>query len=166
VLRSIRSRLLALVVATVVPFTALIGVGLWSQWQSDQASAIAQAINEARMLASQIDDHIGNLENLLTGLSEAVSRNPSDRDANDALFRKVRSQLPSYVAQISVYSLDGTNIGSSGNTEVGRVNSTGRTYLQQVLEGARLSIGDVIVGRLSQRWIINFGRPLEDQDGR
>jgi diguanylate cyclase (GGDEF)-like protein/PAS domain S-box-containing protein len=165
VLRSIRSRLLALVVATVVPFTALVGVGLWSQWQSDQASAIAQAVNEARMLASQIDDHIGNLENLLTGLSEAVSRNPSDRDANDALFRKVRSQLPSYVAQISVYSLDGTNIGSSGNTEVGRLNSTGRSYMQQVLEGARLSIGDVIVGRLSQRWIINFGRPLEDSAG-
>jgi diguanylate cyclase (GGDEF)-like protein/PAS domain S-box-containing protein len=165
VLRSIRSRLLALVVATVVPFTALIGVGLWSQWQSDQASAIAQAVNEARMLASQIDDHIGNLENLLTGLSEAVSRNPSDRDANDALFRKVRSQLPSYVAQISVYSLDGTNIGSSGQTEVGRVNSAGRAYMQQVMEGARLSIGDVIVGRLSQRWIVNFGRPLEDSAG-
>ena len=165
VLRSIRSRLLALVVATVVPFTALVGVGLWSQWQSDQASAIAQAVNEARMLASQIDDHIGNLENLLTGLSEAVSRNPSDRDANDALFRKVRSQLPSYVAQISVYALDGTNIGSSGNTEVGRVNSSGRSYMEQVLEGARLSIGDVIVGRLSQRWIINFGRPLEDSAG-
>jgi diguanylate cyclase (GGDEF)-like protein/PAS domain S-box-containing protein len=166
VLRSIRSRLLALVVATVVPFTALIGAGLWSQWQSDQASAIARAVNEARMLASQIDDHIGNLENLLTGLSEAVSRNPSDREANDALFRKVRSELPSYVAQISVYSLDGTNIGSSGNTEVGRVSSAGRAYMQQVLEGARLSIGDVIVGRLSRRWIINFGRPLEDSAGR
>jgi diguanylate cyclase (GGDEF)-like protein/PAS domain S-box-containing protein len=166
VLRSIRSRLLALVVATVVPFTALIGVGLWSQWRSDQASAIAQAINEARMLASQIDDHIGNLENLLTGLSEAVSRNPPDRDANDALFLKVRSQLPSYVAQISVYSLDGTNIGSSGNIEIGRVNAAGRAYLQQVLEGAPLSIGDVIVGSLSGRWMINFGRPLEDSAGR
>jgi diguanylate cyclase (GGDEF)-like protein/PAS domain S-box-containing protein len=165
VLRSIRSRLLALVVATVVPFTALIGVGLWSQWQSDQASATAQAVNEARKLASQIDDHIGNLENLLTGLSEAVSRNPSNRDANDALFRRVRSELPSYVAQISAYTLDGMNIGSSGNIGVGRVNAAGRSYLQQVLDGARLSIGDVIVGRLSQRWIINFGRPLEDSAG-
>jgi diguanylate cyclase (GGDEF)-like protein/PAS domain S-box-containing protein len=166
VLRSIRSRLLALVVATVVPFTALIGVGLWSQWQSDQASTIAQAINEARVLAAQIDDHIGNLENLLTGLSEAVSTNPLDREANDVLLRRVKSQLPSYVAQISIYSLDGTNIGSSGNTEVGRVNATGRAYLQQVLDGERLSIGDVIIGRLSQRWLINFGRPLEDQAGR
>jgi diguanylate cyclase (GGDEF)-like protein/PAS domain S-box-containing protein len=166
VLRSIRSRLLALVVATVVPFTTLIGAGLWSQWQSDQASAIAQAINEARMLAAQIDDHIGNLENLLTGLSEAVSTNPQDREANDILLRRVRSRLPSYVAQISAYSLDGTNIGSSGNTEVGRVNASGRAYLQQILDGQRLSIGDVIIGRLSQRWIINFGSPLEDRDGR
>jgi diguanylate cyclase (GGDEF)-like protein/PAS domain S-box-containing protein len=166
VLRSIRSRLLALVVATVVPFTALIGAGLWSQWQSDQASAIAQAINEARMLAAQIDDHIGNLENLLTGLSEAVSINPLDTEANDILLRRVRSRLPGYVAQISAYSLDGTNIGSSGNTEAGRVNASGRAYLQQILEGQRLSIGDVIIGRLSQRWIINFGHPLEDRDGR
>jgi Cache domain len=157
---------LALVVATVVPFTALLGAGLWSQWQSDQASAIAQAIYEARVLAAQIDDHIGNLENLLTGLSEAVSSNPLDREANDILLRKVKSQLPGFVAQVSVYSLDGTNIGSSGDTEAGRVNATGRAYLQQVLEGQRLSIGDVVVGRLSHRWIINFGRPLEDRAGR
>jgi diguanylate cyclase (GGDEF)-like protein/PAS domain S-box-containing protein len=165
VLRSIRSRLLALVVATVVPFTALIGAGLWSQWHSDEASAIAQTVSEARMAASQIDDFIGNLENLLTGLSEAVSRNPLDREVNDARLRKVRSELPSYVTNINVYSLDGTNIGASGDP-VGRVNTTGRSYLQRVLDGARFSIGDVIVGRLSHRWIINFGRPLEDRDGR
>jgi diguanylate cyclase (GGDEF)-like protein/PAS domain S-box-containing protein len=166
VLRSIRSRLLALVVATVVPFTALLGVGLRSQWQSDQTSAIAQAINEARMLAAQIDDHIGNLENLLTGLSEAVSSNPLDLEANDELLRRVKSQLPSYLAQVGVYALDGTNIGSSANTEVGRVNVKDRAYFLQVLEGQRLSIGDVIVGRLSNRWLINFGRPLEDRAGR
>jgi hypothetical protein len=34
-LRGIRTRLLGLVVATVVPFTALIGGGLWNQWFSD-----------------------------------------------------------------------------------------------------------------------------------
>ena len=107
VLRSIRSRLLALVVATVVPFTALVGVGLWSQWQSDQASAIAQAVNEARMLASQIDDHIGNLENLLTGLGEAVSTDPRDTAANDALLRKVMAELPDYYAHLAIFSLDG-----------------------------------------------------------
>ena len=93
-LRSIRSRLLALVVATVIPFTVLVGMGLWSQWESDQAAAIQQAIGEARVLAAQIDDHIGNVENLLTGLSEAVSADSRDVEANDALLRRVRGQLP------------------------------------------------------------------------
>src|SRR5215472_9747531 len=100
-LLSIRSRLLALVVATVIPFTILVGAGLWSQWQSDQAAAIQQAIGEARVLAAQIDDHIGDIENLLTGLSEAVSTDPGDVEANDALLERVRSQLPDYIAHIS-----------------------------------------------------------------
>jgi hypothetical protein len=65
-LRSLRSRLLALVVATVIPFTVLIGAGLSRQWQSDQVAAIEHNINEARILAAQIDDHIGNLDNRIT----------------------------------------------------------------------------------------------------
>ena len=57
ILRGIRSRLLGLVLAAVVPFTALIGVGLWTQWQDVQAAAIQQTINDARLLAAQVDDH-------------------------------------------------------------------------------------------------------------
>ena len=97
-LRSIRSRLLVLVLATVVPFMALVGVGLWSQWQEDQAAAIERALNEARLLAAQLDDHISNLENLLVGLSRAVSTDPADSDANDVLLRQVKSKLPDFVA--------------------------------------------------------------------
>ena len=42
-------------------------------------------------LAAQIDDHIGNMDNLLAGLSEAVSTDPRDFAANDALLQKVKS---------------------------------------------------------------------------
>src|SRR5438105_520374 len=105
-LRSIRSQLLGLVLATVVPFTALIAVGLWSQWQRDEAAAMLRASDEARLLAAQVDDHIGNLQNLLTGLSGSVSTDRADVAANDALLRRVRAELPSYVGNISVFSLD------------------------------------------------------------
>ena len=71
-LRSIRSRLLVLVLATVVPFLALIGAGLWSQWRGDQATATQRTLNEARLIAAQLDDHIGNLENLMVGLSRQI----------------------------------------------------------------------------------------------
>src|SRR5215470_54421 len=96
-LRSIRSRLLGLVLAAVVPFTALIGAGLWNQWRSDQAAAIERATDEARLLAAEVDDDLANLDNLLIGLSRAVSLNPADAEANDALLAQLRTELPDYV---------------------------------------------------------------------
>ena len=54
-LQSIRSRLLGLVLATVIPFTALIAHGIWSQWRTDQAAATESAISEARELSLWVD---------------------------------------------------------------------------------------------------------------
>jgi hypothetical protein len=114
-LSSIRTRLLGLVIATVIPFTALIGAGLWNQWRIDQASAIERALNEARLLAAQVDDHIGNLDNLMMGLSRAVSANPADVLTNDALLQKVKAELPGFVSNVLVFAPDGTNIGTSAD---------------------------------------------------
>jgi hypothetical protein len=44
-LNSIRSRLLGLVFAAAVPFVALIGFGLWSQWQHVGRATPAQPGN-------------------------------------------------------------------------------------------------------------------------
>src|SRR5580700_9876981 len=106
-LRGIRTRLLGLVVATVVPFATLIGGGLWTQWQSDQAQAVKSALVDARLLAAKVDDEIGDLENLLIGLSRAVSTDASDTQANDAMLRRVKSEMPAFVSNIMVTSLDG-----------------------------------------------------------
>jgi hypothetical protein len=106
---------LALVVATVVPFTALIGAGLWSQWESDQAAAIQQAVNEARTFAARINDHIDNLENLLIGLSEALPTDPLDRKWNDMLLRKIKSELPDLDAHVSIFTPRGSQHRMSGN---------------------------------------------------
>src|ERR1700731_1995245 len=108
--RSIRSKLLVLVLATVTPLLALVAASLWSQWRDNQAAAIERALNEARLLAAQLDDHISKLENRLVGLSRAVSTNPADTEANDALLRQIKTRLPDFVANILLYSPDGTNI--------------------------------------------------------
>src|SRR5262249_13870620 len=153
--RSIRSRLLGLVLAAVVPFLALIGAGLWSQWQSDQAAALQRAIDEARLIAGQVDDHIGNLENLLLGISLAVSADPADVKKNDALLRKIKAEQPRFVANILVFSPDGTNIGTSSDVDLpesGRFNVRDRAYFHQVRAGQRLAIGDVVHAKLSGRW--------------
>jgi diguanylate cyclase (GGDEF)-like protein/PAS domain S-box-containing protein len=163
-LRSIRPRLLGLVLATVLPFTALIGLGVWQRWHDDQTAAIQRAVNEARLLAVQVDDHIGNLANLLTGLSEAVSTNPADVAANDALLRRVKAELPSYIANILLFAPDGTNIGTSAHT--GRFFAGDRKYVREVLAGRRLAIGDVVRARTIGEWVVTIARPVEDQTGR
>ncbi len=159
-LRSIRSRLLVLVLATVVPFLALVTGGLWSQWREDQAAAIERAFNESRLLAAQLDDYISNLENLLVGLSPAVSTNPADTAANDALLRQIKTTLPNFVGNILLYSLDGTNIGTSAPAQTGRPFAGDRIFFQEVLAGQRLSIGDVNRTHLTGEWVFAVGYPV------
>src|SRR5580704_12578247 len=165
-LRSIRSRLLALVLAAVLPFVALVGVSLWSQWQEDQAAAVERALNEARLMAAQLDDHISNLENLLVGLSRAVSADPADTSANDGLLRQTKAKLPDFVSNILLFSLDGTNIGTSADSAIGRPMGVDRTFFQQALRGHRLAIGEVIRTQLTGEWVLAVGYPVEDQEGR
>jgi diguanylate cyclase (GGDEF)-like protein/PAS domain S-box-containing protein len=165
-LRSIRTRLLGLVVATVVPFTALIGAGFWNQWRTDQAVAIQRALIEARLLAAQVDDHVGNLESLMIGLGHAVSVDPADTRANDMLLQKVKAELPDFISNILLFSLDGTNIGTSGDPNNGRPQAKPRTFFQQVLAGERLSVGEVVRSQINGQWVVAIARPVEDWSGR
>jgi diguanylate cyclase (GGDEF)-like protein/PAS domain S-box-containing protein len=157
---------LVLVLATVVPFMALVGAGLWGQWRTDQAAATERALNEARLLAAQLDDHLSNLENLLVGLSRAVSTNPADTGANDALLRQIKTKMPNFVGNILLYTLDGSNIGTSAPPDVGRPYAGDRAFFQGILAGQRLSIGEVIRTHLTGEWVLAVGYPVEDQDGR
>src|SRR5882762_7135876 len=162
-LRSIRSRLLGLMLATVVPFTALIGGGLWMQWRSDRATAAERAVAEARLLAAQVDDHLGNLEALMAGLSRAVSVNPAEIDANDAVLKQLKAELPGFISNIFVFSLDGTNIGSAQGA---RFNAADRAYFRGVLAGQRLAMGEVVLGRATVMTHCPIARPVEDSAGR
>jgi diguanylate cyclase (GGDEF)-like protein/PAS domain S-box-containing protein len=162
-MRSIRTQMLGLVVATVVPFTVLIGAGLWQQWRGDQAAAINRALDEARLLAAQIDDHIGNLDNLLTGMSRAVSWDPADTEANDALFRKVKSELPTFIANILLFTPDGINIGTS--SDYGRIFAGDRDYFQGVLAGQPRAISAPLRSRAGGDWVVTVAHPVHDDTG-
>src|SRR5690242_9301721 len=137
-LRTIRSRLLGLVLATVFPFLILICGGLWSQLRQDQSSAMDDALDAARLLAAQVDDHIGSLEGLMAGLSHAVSPRLADISANDALLRQVKQDLPDFIANILLFSPDGTNIGASWVGEK-RTYVGDRAFFQEVLAGKNLA---------------------------
>src|ERR1700730_18749933 len=154
-LRGIRTRLLGLVVATVVPFMALIGCGLWIQWRSDQVQAFRSALIEARLLAARVDDQIGDLDSLLLGLSQAVSTKPDDMQANDAVLRRTKAEAPDYIGSLLLSTLDGRNIGTSfAPAENGRTYIGDRDYFRRIVAGRQGAvIGDPVRGRTTGTWV-------------
>ncbi len=164
--RSIRARLLGLVVAAIIPFVALIGIGLWDQWHNEFVTAAQRSLNEARLLAAQVDDQVGDIENLMAGLSHAVSTNVDDKSKNDVLLQQVKNELPDFINNILVLSIDGTEIGMTGNRLGQPIHFGDRAYFQNVLNGSHLSISEVIHSRINGQWIIVFARPVKDQQGQ
>ncbi len=138
---------------------------LWMQWRSDRAAAAEHAVNEARLLAAQIDDHINAIDNLLSVLAQAVSFDPADRSANDALLRKVRSELPNGNSHIFLFDLDGNPIGTSQETSYPPPNAFGRAYFNEALAGHNPAVGVPIMVRSGHR-IVNVARPIRDESGR
>ena len=163
ILRSIRSRLLLLVVATVAPFLLLISAGLWRQWNRDHSAAVERSLTDARLIAAQIDDQLGNFEFLLAGLSTAISADPANRAANDVLLRRARAELPDFVNALLVSAPDGSNIGSS--SDLSRYNVSQLSFFRKVMNGNRTAIGDPIRARSNGQWIINVARAIEDEAG-
>jgi len=167
-LRGIRTRLLGLVIATVVPFTALIGGGLWNQWRGDQAQAFRSTLIEARLLAARVDDQITELDNLLVGLSEAVSNDPADLQANDIVLRRTKAELPDYIGSLLVSTPDGHNIGTSfAPAEEGRTFVGDRDYFRWVATNRQgVAVGDPVRGRTTGNWVTSVARGLKTADGR
>jgi diguanylate cyclase (GGDEF)-like protein/PAS domain S-box-containing protein len=164
-LYSIRSRLLGLVLAAVLPLAALMAWALWSQWQEDRTDAAERAINEARLFAGQIDDHVSDIESLLSAVGQAVSYDPADRQENDILLQKVKREIPNFDSHILLFDLDGNNIGSSQEPDYPRPNAHDRTYFREALAGHSPAVGDPILVR-SGRWILNVSFPIRDTTGK
>ncbi len=162
----IRARVLWLVLAAIVPFILLAAAGLWQELRTEQDAAIRRALNEARIVAAHLDDHIGNLDNLLLGLARAVSTSSAEAGRTSALLREVKSQLPDFVSHILLFSREGYSIASSFENETQPIYAGDRLYFRKLLAGERMAIGEAIRGRASGRWLINLARPVEDETGR
>jgi diguanylate cyclase (GGDEF)-like protein/PAS domain S-box-containing protein len=150
--------------ATVAPFLVLITVGLWRQWERDHSAAVGRSLTEARLIATQVDDQLGNFEYLLAGLSRALSADPAHSQTNDKLLRKAKAELPEFVNALILSAPDGTNIGSS--SDLIRFNVNHQSYFREVTGGRRLSIGEPFRARSNGQWIINVARGIEDDAGR
>src|SRR6202011_597956 len=104
---------------------------------------------EARLLAARVDDQVTELNDLLVGLSQAVSTNPDDIQGNDAIFRHAKAELPDYIGSLLLSAPNGKNIGTSfASAESGRTYIGDRDYFGWILAGQPgVAVGNPVLGR-------------------
>ena len=83
---------------------------------------------EVRLVASlagaRLDDHLGDVNQLLFTLSGMLPAEIADVEHNDAMLRRLAPQFPANVSSVSLWAPDGMNIGSSESTAaVPRLNA-------------------------------------------
>jgi signal transduction histidine kinase/CheY-like chemotaxis protein/HPt (histidine-containing phosphotransfer) domain-containing protein len=163
---SIRTRLIVLVLAALLPVLLVAAWFLWEGVQADYAKARIAATSAAQLAAARIDDHINDVKSLLTVLGRTVSSDPADTEKNDATLRVIKADLPDYTNNILVFDLKGSNIGMSQWPVRDRsaIFSGDRSYFKAALEG-RVTTSDPVKGRLNNNWIVTSAHPVIDGAG-
>jgi hypothetical protein len=109
---SIRTRLIVLVLAAVLPVLLVAACFVWESVQGDYARAGIEAVNSARLSAARVDDYVNNSKSLLLAIGPSASSDPADAEKNDALFRTIKAALPDYTSAILAFDLKGNTPGA------------------------------------------------------
>jgi signal transduction histidine kinase/DNA-binding response OmpR family regulator len=162
---SIRTRLIVLVLAAVLPVLLVAAWFVWDGVQGDYARAGIEAVNSARLSAARVDDYVNNSKSLLLAIGPSASSDPADAEKNDALFRTIKAALPDYTSAILAFDLKGNNIGSSEWAfDRNKLFSGGRNYFKAAHEG-RVEVSNPIPSRIDGAWLAIIGSPLLDGAG-
>ena len=162
IFRSVYSRRISLVAAAVLSCLALLGASLWGRVNNDALDLRYRAVAEARMVAANIDNYFSTIESLLNVLGTVVSTSPSDVDINDRVLRRSKSEAPSSIANIMLFSLDGKNIGNAVGEHAGAGD---RDYFLRARAGAPFVVGDPIRSRSKLGWVFPVARPVRNDAG-
>jgi len=95
----------------------------------------------ATLATSRLDDHVGDVTQLLNALAGTVRVESSDASQNDAMLRSLAPQLPRNVHDVSLWSADGANIGTSELLPAGaRPSASDRPFFLAAVNDPGLAI--------------------------
>ena len=161
----IRARLVMLVLGLAMPFVLYIAAMAWSQAQGEREDAMARAESTAQLIAARIDDFVADTDQMMRLIANAAR----DRDgaSMQAYLNGVRGDVPAYVNNIGVWSVQGERIASLD----ARFLSLGfgiadRAYFREVLRTGALAVEAPLKSRATGDPVVLFARPVTDAQGR
>lgn len=138
---TIRGRLYLLLLALAVPFSGYLGISTWRQAHEERENMRQQMLASARLTAAKLDDHVGDIRQLLSVLAEVADPRQEALDANGALLSKLAARLPPQINNLSVWTRDGELAGTLDQRLRDRApNFARRKFFLDAMNGADLAI--------------------------
>ena len=163
-LSSLRSRAIVLVLLAILP---LLGLTLYSYFdQRGQAIREVQR-NElvaARNLATIQETLFSSSKQLLRILARMPEVQRRDREACNALFARLMEENPFYAA-INAVDLEG-RVFASAPAAPEPINVADRQWFQKARQTRAIVLGEPVLGRISQKYVINLAYSFLDEAGR
>ncbi len=162
-LRSIRTRLVLLVLISLVP---ALGIIVYAGLEGRRA-AIRNAENEAMMtlgsLALEQERAVEATRTLLMALSEVEQIRALDVPALGRIFEKLLAQNPIY-ASLFMVDAEGAIVSSAIPFVPGNVRD--RKVFRDCVRTKDFSVGEYAIGGTTKRPVLHFGYPVLDPKGR
>ncbi|NMM11576.1 MAG: PAS domain S-box protein [Polaromonas sp.] len=160
---TLRTRLVLLVVAALVP---LFGLSMLQAWLNADA-AISRTTGDLKFAASLIAANQGRVADSAHQLLSSIAGAPglTDGKAEDCqrYFKTLKEQLSAY-ANLGIIGLDG-RIRCHAVSDHPLAFVGDRDYFQETLTRRRFTVGGYLMGRIGGKQIIMFTMPVRDRVG-
>ena len=160
---SLQQRLVMLVVAAILPLSAL---SVWSSvraMQSATRAAQSQLKFSASLVAAEQDQMVASSQQLLSAIATLPGLLAIGSQRCASYFEDLRGRYPVY-SNIGLLDLQGNAI-CHANHRAGSLSVGDRPYFRTALAERRFVMSEAVSARLSGRWVIPFAQPVF-QDGK
>jgi PAS domain S-box-containing protein len=161
---SLRSRLLLLVLLSVVPALGLILYTALEQWRLATAQVPEHALRLTQIISSNQERLIEGARQLLVTVARLPEVQGGESSACSRLFADLLKQHSLY-ANFGAIKLNGDLFCSALPTDRA-INLADRAYFQRAIKMRAFAIGDYQIGRATGMPSINFGYPILDDAGQ
>jgi len=163
---SIRTRLLLLVLAGMVPAAGGFAWLIAHQREQAREAAYAQVRVVAKNMATEIDALLRDSEIMLAHLAARPSVRALDPRRCDPLFQE-QIMLRRHSTVFGLRDAEGRLICISGSTSPLTVQQMREmTWFREGITNNRFTVSDAYLGRVSGRWVTNLTYPVRDDAGR
>jgi PAS domain S-box-containing protein len=155
---SLQERLVVLVVAAILPLSAL---SVWLTLREVSAAtrlAQSQLKFAASLIAANQDRAVESAQQLLAGISAMPGLKKTGRARCQSYFESLRSRFPAY-SNIGLISLDGMTF-CHANGGLRDFSAADRLYFRDAVSQRSFVMGEAVQGRAAGQWTLPFAMPV------